>query len=370
MAVTSFAPMSAFYCYDPADRAFCESLDRHLAPLKHAGRLQTWDERNILPGQVWEQERRQHFSAARLLMLLLSADFLASESGQRDIQMALDRQRAGEAVVLPLLLRPCSWEETELRSLSILPRGHKALTLQANRDAVWQEMASEISRVLDSLQQHVYLIAAPEDHEQVEHICQDLTSSGVTIWRLKDAQFSPDLVEEREAMRWASSALLVASPAAFSSRVVQTQRELAAVYKRPIEVVWVSGEESEWEASGTWDEEAVLDTHAKGYETAKASLLARLTQPLEVISPVEEPPQPLMQPRNPYKGLQSFTARDAGDFFGREAFIDELARTVEQMLVQEKKGNPAGRLLAVLGASGSGKSSVVLAGLLPQLQQN
>ena len=60
---------------------------------------------------------------------------------------------------------------------------------------------------------------------------------------------------------------------------------------------------------------------------------------------------------NPYKGLRAFTEDDAGDFFGREKLIaDMLAQLAE------------GRLLAVIGPSGSGKSSAVRAGLIPALK--
>jgi WD40 repeat protein/DNA-binding SARP family transcriptional activator/serine/threonine protein kinase len=66
-------------------------------------------------------------------------------------------------------------------------------------------------------------------------------------------------------------------------------------------------------------------------------------------------------PRNPYKGLRSFEEADAADFFGREVLVGQLA----QRLDEEADG---ARLLAVVGPSGSGKSSVVTAGLLPALR--
>ena len=62
--------------------------------------------------------------------------------------------------------------------------------------------------------------------------------------------------------------------------------------------------------------------------------------------------------RNPYKGLRAFGEADALDFFGRE--------TMSRRLV-ERLGNE--RFVAVVGPSGSGKSSLVLAGLLPALRQ-
>ncbi|MEM7286477.1 MAG: BTAD domain-containing putative transcriptional regulator [Actinomycetota bacterium] len=63
--------------------------------------------------------------------------------------------------------------------------------------------------------------------------------------------------------------------------------------------------------------------------------------------------------RNPFKGLRPFTEADAEDFYGRSALLAELIRRLGQ-------GEP---LLALVGPSGSGKSSVVHAGLVPTLRR-
>lgn len=64
---------------------------------------------------------------------------------------------------------------------------------------------------------------------------------------------------------------------------------------------------------------------------------------------------------NPYKGLRAFEEADAADFFGREPLVDELIDRLGQ-------AGSGGRLVLVVGASGSGKSSVVRAGLLPRVR--
>ena len=64
---------------------------------------------------------------------------------------------------------------------------------------------------------------------------------------------------------------------------------------------------------------------------------------------------------NPYRGLRAFGEDDAGCFFGRE-------RVVERLLARLGYGGPKGRFVVVVGPSGSGKSSVVRAGLLPALR--
>ncbi|MEJ2302091.1 MAG: protein kinase [Anaerolineales bacterium] len=69
----------------------------------------------------------------------------------------------------------------------------------------------------------------------------------------------------------------------------------------------------------------------------------------------------LPEPTNPYKGLRAFTSADERDFFGREALVEDL-------LSQLEADGPLTRFLAVVGPSGSGKSSLVDAGLLPGLR--
>jgi DNA-binding SARP family transcriptional activator/Tol biopolymer transport system component len=68
-----------------------------------------------------------------------------------------------------------------------------------------------------------------------------------------------------------------------------------------------------------------------------------------------------IEERNPYKGLRPFTEADARDFFGREGLIRRLVARLGE-------AEPGSRFLAVVGASGSGKSSVVRAGLVPAIR--
>ncbi|MCP4543133.1 MAG: protein kinase [Chloroflexi bacterium] len=73
---------------------------------------------------------------------------------------------------------------------------------------------------------------------------------------------------------------------------------------------------------------------------------------------------------NPYKGLRPFGEADAADFFGREALVQELlGRMAEADDPAAGARQDLGRFLAVVGPSGSGKSSVVKAGLIPALRQ-
>jgi DNA-binding SARP family transcriptional activator len=95
-----------------------------------------------------------------------------------------------------------------------------------------------------------------------------------------------------------------------------------------------------------------LGRDAAGTPDDDARALAELVSPSEATAG----PRP-----NPYKGLRAFDEPDAADFFGREALVDTLVAHLAE-------GGDSGRLVAVVGGSGSGKSSVVRAGLLPRLR--
>jgi len=79
---------------------------------------------------------------------------------------------------------------------------------------------------------------------------------------------------------------------------------------------------------------------------------------LAALAPDARTPSPAS--RNPYQGLQAFAESDADNFFGREAVVDALV---------SRLADDASRLLLVVGPSGTGKSSVVRAGLLPALRR-
>lgn len=66
--------------------------------------------------------------------------------------------------------------------------------------------------------------------------------------------------------------------------------------------------------------------------------------------------------RNPYKGLRAFSEEDAADFFGREGQVRALLERLDSR-------GADGRLLVLVGPSGSGKSSLVRAGLVPALRR-
>jgi formylglycine-generating enzyme required for sulfatase activity len=109
-------------------------------------------------------------------------------------------------------------------------------------------------------------------------------------------------------------------------------------------------------------------THARAEVTFSQEGLARLRRGLAKAGldprffawpPPDDPERP------PYRGLRPLEGEDAGIFFGRDAPIVELLDRLRGL-----RRASAPRLLVILGASGSGKSSFLRAGLLPRLARD
>ena len=113
----SKARHSVFISYSHADSAWLERLRVHLAPLAREGRVECWDDTRIKPGTDWRREIGIAVGKARVAVLLLSADFLASEFIQADelppLLMAAEQQGA---VILPVIVSPCRFLKTPVLS--------------------------------------------------------------------------------------------------------------------------------------------------------------------------------------------------------------------------------------------------------------
>lgn len=68
-----------FVSYSHKDKKWLNRLRVHLAPLERDGLLTVWDDTSINPGANWKKAIREALRAARVAVVLVSADFMASE---------------------------------------------------------------------------------------------------------------------------------------------------------------------------------------------------------------------------------------------------------------------------------------------------
>lgn len=219
--------------------------------------------------------------------------------------------------------------------------------------------------------QRIFLSASPADEAFATRLKADLEKRGILVWHSSSAStlHTPNQEDaNRQGIRSARIALVVLSPEAPSSRLVKEHLRIASMYERQLVFVWAEGDDivavlpEEWGKTAAID---LVDARETRYEQALAKIITVLGEKTAQTAPlISSPSETSDEPRNPYKGLRAFTRDDALDFFGRDALIQELTHTMKGFLASARP-----RLLALLGPSGSGKSSVVMAGLLPRLQK-
>src|SRR5258708_7676258 len=139
MATPFNPPIELFYCYARADQALRDNLDCHLAGLYRSGLITSWYDGQIIAGVAWEQEIEAHLNNAHVILLLISADFIASDyCYSKEMTRAIERQRAGDVQVIPILLRPVEWTGTPFFHLQVLPVNAQPITSWANQDEAFQ----------------------------------------------------------------------------------------------------------------------------------------------------------------------------------------------------------------------------------------
>ncbi len=139
------SPIEVFVSYSHRDDPIHEELKVHLAQLTRTRVIRTWHDREIGAGETWGDAIDAHLEAARIFVLLVSPDFLASDyCYDQEMKRALARHRAGRAVVIPVIVRDCLWTRTPLARLQVLPEDGTPIAHWPNRDEVWTNVSIAI----------------------------------------------------------------------------------------------------------------------------------------------------------------------------------------------------------------------------------
>jgi hypothetical protein len=147
---TGVDAVDVFYSYSHADITYREQLEKHLSLLERQGIIKGWHDRRIGPGDEWEGDINEHLNRARLVLLLISSDFIASKYCY-DIEMtrALELHSIGITRVIPILLRPVDWNGAPFAKLQFLPENGTPVSQWSQMDDAFRSIAQAIRKVLN-----------------------------------------------------------------------------------------------------------------------------------------------------------------------------------------------------------------------------
>lgn len=148
--------LNVYLLYAPEDENLKHELEQHLDFLQRQGHIDLWHEGKILAGTHKTEVQREYMSKAHIIMLLISSNFLYSDcfnEFEEDIRAALQRQKKGNARVIPVILRDCLWKMDILKDLKPLPYDGNSIFSKANRDKAFLEIAMEVRAIARDLKQ-------------------------------------------------------------------------------------------------------------------------------------------------------------------------------------------------------------------------
>jgi hypothetical protein len=147
-----FPPVQVFFSYAHEDENFRIDLEKHLSLMRRNGEITGWHDRNISAGAHWKDSIDQHLESAQIILLLISADFLASDyCYEIEMKRAMQRHRQGKARVIPIILRNCDWSSSPFSSLQALPKNAKPIKSWNDPDEAYQDVVTGIRKAAAQL---------------------------------------------------------------------------------------------------------------------------------------------------------------------------------------------------------------------------
>ena len=142
--------LSIFFSYSHEDELLRNQLEQQLAILKRQNIIAAWHDRRIIAGEEIDHAISVSLESADIILLLISPAFLASDyCYDREMQRAMERHARREAIVIPVILRPCEWHATPFGKLLATPTDGKPVTQWADRDTAFLEVAKAIRAVAE-----------------------------------------------------------------------------------------------------------------------------------------------------------------------------------------------------------------------------
>jgi len=145
------SPVKVVLSHAPEDEKLSLELDKHLSVLRSEGMIDSFRTGAVGGGQVLDEVVHHHLDRAEVILLLVSVDFISSPRAEADIARALARQRAGQAQVIPVLLRDCDYQDASFGELKALPKNLRPVNSWPDPNEAFADVARGIREVVHKL---------------------------------------------------------------------------------------------------------------------------------------------------------------------------------------------------------------------------
>jgi internalin A len=141
-------PLRLFYSYSHKDEHLRNELETHLKLLQRQGVIETWHDRKLEAGDDWKLKIDENLDRADLILLLVSANFIASDyCYKKEMTLALERHQTKRTRVIPVIIRDVDWSNAPFANLQALPDNGKAVTKWKDKDSAWRNVSEGIKKL-------------------------------------------------------------------------------------------------------------------------------------------------------------------------------------------------------------------------------
>jgi internalin A len=145
---------NVFVSYSRDDGKFLDEFHSHLAFHIRTGLITSWDDTKIAPGSEWRKELTNALNATKVAVLLVSANFLASDFiAENELPPLLKAAEQKEVTIFSVVLGSCVFNDTPISKYQTINNPAMPLNQMSRgkRDMVWSKLAKEIR---DKLQEN------------------------------------------------------------------------------------------------------------------------------------------------------------------------------------------------------------------------
>jgi internalin A len=140
------AGISIFFSYAKEDIEMMNEINKFLTPLKRDKKISTWYDLMIDPGKDWDSVIKQRISDSDIILCLISSDFMDKDYiWEVEIRKAIELKKT----IIPIILRPCLWEETFLGELNAVPTKGVPVSKFQDRDEAYTEIVRKIKNIIE-----------------------------------------------------------------------------------------------------------------------------------------------------------------------------------------------------------------------------
>jgi hypothetical protein len=147
-------PLKIFYSYAHKDETLRGELWSHLANCRRQRICEDWYDGLIVAGQDWDEKIKEKLRTANFILLLISADFLASNYiDSVELQEAMRLHQEKKVRIIPIMLRPCETTGAVFSKLQGLPSKLKPITTWNDQDEAWTDVVEGLKKAFAEFQE-------------------------------------------------------------------------------------------------------------------------------------------------------------------------------------------------------------------------